>query len=70
MVESEKKYLGELVAETTVGGDSMFGFDFEAETMDELVKGMVGNTSAVFDIRIDNGTDLVFGDDLVLVFQQ
>ncbi len=46
----------------------MFGFDFEAEAMNKLVKGMVGNTGAVFDIRIDSGTDLVFGNDLVLVF--
>lgn len=47
----------------------MFGFNFEAEAVDELVKGMVGDTGAVFDVRIDGGTDLVFGDDLVLVFQ-
>lgn len=71
MVEGkEKKYLGELVAETAVGGDSIFRFYFGAEAVDELVDGMVGDTGAVFDVRIDGGTDLVFGDDSVLAFQQ
>ena len=53
-----------------MGCNSIFGFYFGAETVDELVDGMVGNTGPVFDIRIDGGTDLVFGNDLVLVLQQ
>ncbi len=60
----------ELVAQAAVGGDGVTGFDFGAKAVDELVKGVVGDAGAVFDIGVDHRADLVFGDNLVLVFPQ
>jgi len=69
MVEG-KEPSGKQITKSTVGDDSVFGFDFGAEAVGELVKGMVRDTGAIFDIRIDNCTDLVFGDYLALVFHE
>ena len=51
-----------------MGGEVVFGFDFGAKAVDELVEGVVGDAGAVFDIGVDNRADLVFGDDVVRVF--
>ena len=40
-------------------------FDFGAQAMDELVDGVVGNTGAVFDIRVDRFANLIFRNNLM-----
>lgn len=52
------------IALSAVGGESVAGGDFFPQAVDKLVYGMIGDTGGVFDVRVNDSTDLVFGDKL------
>ena len=45
-----------------MGDDRVFFQNFGAQAVDELVDGVVGDAGAVFDVGVDDFTDLVFGN--------